>query len=53
MTVAIIDSGLEADHPALLGRVVDLPLESLRVGLSVRFRPLVVGEQTMVGFGPA
>ena len=38
---------------SLLGRVVDLPLESLRVGLSVRFRPLVVGEQTMVGFSPA
>ena len=38
---------------SLLGRVVELPLESLRVGLAVRFRPLVVGEQTMVGFGPA
>jgi uncharacterized OB-fold protein len=38
---------------SLLGRVVELPLESLRVGLPVRFRPLVVGEQTMVAFGPA
>jgi uncharacterized OB-fold protein len=38
---------------SLLGRVVELPLESLRVGLAVRFRPVVVGEQTMVGFGPA
>ncbi|MBI2525661.1 MAG: OB-fold domain-containing protein [Candidatus Rokubacteria bacterium] len=38
---------------SLLGRVVDLPLESLRVGLPVRFRPLVKNEQTVVGFGPA
>ena len=38
---------------SLLGRVVELPLESLRVGLPVRFRPLVVREQTMVAFGPA
>jgi uncharacterized OB-fold protein len=38
---------------SLLGRVVEVPLESLRAGLPVRFRPVVVGEQTMVGFGPA
>ena len=38
---------------SLLGRVVEMPLESLRAGLPVRFRPVVVGEQTMVGFGPA
>jgi len=38
---------------SLLGRVTDLPLESLRVGLPVRFRPLVSGGETMVGFGPA
>jgi uncharacterized OB-fold protein len=38
---------------ALLGRVTDLPLESLRVGLPVRFRPLVSGAETLVGFGPA
>jgi len=37
----------------LLGRVVEVPLDSLRAGLPVRFRPVVVGEQTMVGFGPA
>jgi len=38
---------------SLLGRVVEVPLDSLRAGLPVRFRPVVVGEQTMVGFGPA
>jgi len=38
---------------SLLGRITDLPLDSLRVGLPVRFRPLVSGEETMVGFGPA
>lgn len=38
---------------SLLGRVTDLPLESLRVGLPVRFRPLVTDGETMVGFGPA
>jgi len=32
---------------------VEVPLDSLRAGLPVRFRPVVVGEQTMVGFGPA
>lgn len=38
---------------SLLGRVVDIPLESLRIGLPVRFRPIAAGEQTLVGFGPA
>ncbi|HXD98452.1 MAG TPA: Zn-ribbon domain-containing OB-fold protein [Candidatus Acidoferrum sp.] len=38
---------------SLLGRVVDVPLERLTVGLPVRFRPLVSGGQTAVGFGPA
>lgn len=42
-----------ADGPSLLGRVVDIPLESLRIGMAVRFRPLVKGEQTLVAFGPA
>ncbi|OGL14338.1 MAG: hypothetical protein A3K12_09235 [Candidatus Rokubacteria bacterium RIFCSPLOWO2_12_FULL_71_19] len=42
-----------AEGVSLLGRVVDLPFESLRVGLPVRFRPLVKNEQTVVGFGPA
>jgi uncharacterized OB-fold protein len=38
---------------SLLGRLVDVPLESIRVGLPVRFRPLVGRGQTTVGFGPA
>lgn len=37
---------------SLLGRVVDIPLEALRAGLPVRFRPLVTGERTAIGFGP-
>jgi len=42
-----------AEGISLLGRVVDVPLESLRVGLPVRFRPILTGDQTLVGFGPA
>ncbi|MEK7387577.1 MAG: Zn-ribbon domain-containing OB-fold protein [candidate division NC10 bacterium] len=38
---------------SLLGRIVDIPLEKLAIGLPVRFRPLVKNEQTSVGFGPA
>lgn len=48
--VAVVRLG---EGVSLLGRVVDIPLESLRVGLPVRFRPLVLGERTVVGFGPA
>ena len=38
---------------SLLGRVVEIPLEKLAVGLSVRFRPIIKKDQTSVGFGPA
>ena len=39
---------------SVLGRVVDIPLESLAVGLPVRFRPLVAAsDQASIGFGPA
>ena len=38
---------------SLLGRVVDIPLDALAVGLPVRFRPLTLKDQTAVGFGPA
>ena len=38
---------------SLLGRIVDIPLETLAVDLPVRFRPLVKDGQTSVGFGPA
>jgi uncharacterized protein len=48
VAVVRLDEGV-----SLLGRIVDIPLESLRTGLAVRFRPLMTGEQTAVGFGPA
>jgi 3-oxo-4,17-pregnadiene-20-carboxyl-CoA hydratase alpha subunit len=38
---------------SLLGRVVDLPLDKLAIGLPVRFRPLVAHGVTAVGFAPA
>ena len=36
---------------SILGRIVDIPLDTLAVGLPVRFRPLVIHDQTSVGFG--
>jgi uncharacterized OB-fold protein len=41
-----------AEGVSLLGRVVDVPLDRLAVGLAVRFRPLVVRDHTAIGFGP-
>jgi uncharacterized OB-fold protein len=38
---------------SLLGRVVDVPLQRLAVGLPVRFRPLSLHGQTTLGFEPA
>ncbi len=38
---------------SLLGRVVDVPLDSLAIGLPVRFRPIVVKDRPAIGFGPA
>jgi hypothetical protein len=38
---------------SILGRLVDIPIEQVAVGLPVRFRPLVRNGQTAVGFGPA
>lgn len=37
----------------LLGRVVDIPIDAIAVGLPVRFRPVQSRDQTVVGFGPA
>lgn len=48
IAVVKLDEGV-----SLLGRVVDIPFESLTAGLPVRFRPLESGGQTLVGFGPA
>ena len=38
---------------SLLGRIVDVPFDTLKAGLPLRFRPLEIGGQTMIGFGPA
>ena len=38
---------------SLMGRILDVPLDSLAIGLPVRFRPIVTETQTSVGFGPA
>ena len=38
---------------SLVGRIVGLPLQSITVGQTVRFRPLVEPGQTAIGFGPA
>jgi uncharacterized OB-fold protein len=38
---------------SLLGRIVDIPLDALAIGLAVRFRPIVVKNRPVVGFGPA
>ncbi|HEV8532422.1 MAG TPA: Zn-ribbon domain-containing OB-fold protein [Methylomirabilota bacterium] len=48
VAVVRLDEGV-----SLLGRIVDISLESLRIGLPVRFRPLVTSEQAAIGFGPA
>lgn len=37
---------------SLMGRIVDIPLDALAIGLPVRFRPLVTETQTSIGFGP-
>ena len=42
-----------AEGVSLLGRIIDIPIESLRIGLPVKFRPLAVEDQTVMGFGPA
>ena len=48
VAVVKLDEGV-----SLLGRIVDIPLDALTAGLSVRFRPVLFGEQVIIGFGPA
>ncbi len=48
VAVVKLDEGV-----SLLGRLVDIPLESLNAGLPVKFRPLLAEHQTAIGFGPA
>ena len=38
---------------SLIGRIVEIPLDTLAIGLPVRFRPLATETQTSVGFGRA
>jgi uncharacterized OB-fold protein len=38
---------------SMLGRIVDVPLDRISVGLRVRFRPLIGEDRTSVGFSPA
>ena len=38
---------------SLLGRLVDVPLDAVQIGLPVRFRPLIRNGETAIGFGPA
>jgi len=41
------------DGVQMLGRVVDIALEQVAVGLPVRFRPLTRNGHTIIAFGPA
>ena len=47
VAVVRLDEGV-----SLLGRIVDIPLDALKIGLPVRFRPLAHDNQTVIGFGP-
>lgn len=38
---------------SVLGRIVDIPIDQVKLGLPVRFRPLVTEDRTAIGFGPA
>ena len=48
VAVVKLDEGV-----SLLGRIVDIPLDALTAGLSVRFLPLLLGDQVIISFGPA
>ena len=42
-----------AEGISLFGRIVHIPIESVEIGLPVKFHPLLTEDQTMVAFGPA
>lgn len=48
VAVVKLDEGV-----SLLGRIDGIPLAALTAGLSVRFRPLLLGDQVIISFGPA
>ena len=41
-----------SEGASIFGRIVDVPFEKLAVGLPLRFRPIVAGDGTAVGFAP-
>jgi uncharacterized OB-fold protein len=47
VAVVRLDEGV-----SLLGRVVDIPMDALKAGVPVQFRPLFFEEQVVIGFGP-
>ena len=47
VAVVRLDEGV-----SLLGRLVEMPVDAVKTGLPVRFRPLLDGQQTAIGFGP-
>ncbi|MBI2462159.1 MAG: Zn-ribbon domain-containing OB-fold protein [Candidatus Rokubacteria bacterium] len=42
-----------AEGVSLLGRLVDFPLEAIKVGLPVVFTPLIQGDQPLIAFKPS
>ena len=48
VAVVKLDEGV-----SMLGRLVDIPLDTLKTGLPVKFRALVAEGQTAIAFGPA
>lgn len=48
VAVVQLDEGL-----SMLGRVVEIPVDTIKTGLPVKFRPIVSEGQTVIGFGPA
>jgi len=48
VAVVKLDEGV-----SMLGRLVDIPLDTLKTGLPVKFRTLVAEGQTAIAFGPA
>lgn len=48
VAVVRLDEGV-----SLLGRISDVPMDALKTGMSVKFRPLVTDHQTVISFTPA
>ena len=48
MAVVELDEGL-----SMLGHVVEIPVDTIKTGLPVKFRPLMSEGQTVIGFSPA